>query len=126
MATTAGFAAFLNDKVNKLFKNILNYWGSFLSSPDSCYVLSKDPRHGWFGEDAMEAMPNFAKEFKCNPLAEHYGYTSWDDFFTREFRDHPVPIRPVESPNDDYIVANACESAPFQISAAVKNRTSFG
>ncbi|KAJ7381819.1 hypothetical protein OS493_038868, partial [Desmophyllum pertusum] len=99
MATTAGFAAFLNDKVNRLFKNILNYWGSFLSSPDSCYVLSKDPRHGWFGEDAMKAMPNFAKEFKCNPLAEHYGYTSWDDFFTREFRDHPVPIRPVASPN---------------------------
>ncbi|KAJ7388297.1 hypothetical protein OS493_038666 [Desmophyllum pertusum] len=104
MATTAGFAAFLNDKVNKLFKNILNYWGSFLSSPDSCYVLSKDPRHGWF---------------------EHYGYTSWDDFFTREFRDHPVPIRPVASPNDDYIVANACESAPFQISAAVKKRDFF-
>ncbi|KAJ7388299.1 hypothetical protein OS493_038668 [Desmophyllum pertusum] len=48
-----------------------------------------------------------------------------DDFFTREFRDHPVPIRPVASPNDDYIVANACESAPFQISAAVKKRDFF-
>ena len=122
MATTAGFAAFLNDKVNRLFKNILNYWGSFLSSPDSCYVLTEDPRHGWFGEDAMEAMPNFAKEFKCNPQAEHYGYTSWDDFFTREFR---PGIRPVESPNDDYVVANACESAPFQLSTSVKKRDFF-
>jgi phosphatidylserine decarboxylase len=122
MATTAGFAAFLNDKVNRLFKNILNYWGSFLSSPASCQVLSEDPRHGWFGEDAMEAMPNFAKEFKCNPQAEHYGYTSWDDFFTREFR---PGIRRVESPKDDSIVANACESAPFQISSAVKKRDFF-
>ena len=123
MATTAGFAAFLNDKVNRLFKNILNYWAdSFLSTSASCYVLSKDPRHGWFGEDAMEAMPNFAKEFKCNPQAEYYGYKSWDDFFTREFR---PGVRPVESPNDDSIIANACESAPFQISKAVKKRDYF-
>ena len=122
MATTAGFAAFLNDKVNRLFKNILNYWGTFLSSPESCYVLSDDPRHGWFGEDAMAAMPNFAKEFKCNPNAEYYGFKSWDDFFTREFR---PGIRPVESPDDDSIVANACESAPFKISYGVKSRDYF-
>ncbi|XP_033109829.1 L-tryptophan decarboxylase-like [Anneissia japonica] len=122
MATTAGFAAFLNDKVNRLFKNILNYWGIFLSSPDSCYVLSKDPRNGWFGEDAMLAMPNFEKEFKCNPKAEHYGFKSWDDFFTREYRPR---IRLVESPDDDYIVANACESAPFKIATGVKQRDFF-
>ena len=122
MATTAGFAAFLNDKVNSLFKNILNYWGLFLSSPDSCYVLTTDPRHGWFGEDAMEAMPHFARDFKCNPEAPHYGYKSWDDFFTREFRHG---IRPVESPDDDSIVANACESAPFKIAKAVQERDLF-
>ena len=122
MATTAGFAAFLNDKINRLFKNILNYWGEFLSSPDSCYVLSKDPRHGWFGDDAMEAMPDFAKDFKCDPEAEHYGYKSWDDFFTREFRPGK---RRVESPDDDSIVANACESAPFKISTGVKKRDYF-
>ena len=122
MATTAGFAAFLNDKINRLFKNILNYWGEFLSSPESCYVLNKDPREGWFGEDAMKAMPNFAKEFKCHPEAEHYGFKSWDDFFTREFRQG---IRSVISPEDDSIVANACESAPFKISTAVKQRDYF-
>ena len=122
MITTAGFAAFLNDKVNTLFKNILNYWGKFLSSSASCYVLNEDPHHGWFGEDAMKAMPNFDLEFKCKPREKHHGFTSWDDFFTREFRDG---IRPVESPDDDSIVANACESAPYQISTAVKNRDFF-
>ena len=30
MATTAEFSAFLNDKVNKLFKSILNYWVNFV------------------------------------------------------------------------------------------------
>ena len=123
MATTAGFAAFLNDKVNGLFKNILKYWAdTFLSTSASCYVLSKDPRHGWFGEDAMHKMKHFAKDFKCNPQAEYYGYKSWDDFFTREFR---PGVRPVESPTDDSIVVNACESAPFQISTAVKRRARF-
>ena len=122
MATTAGFAAFLNDKVNKLFKNILNYWAAFLSSPASCYVLSDDARHGWFGEDAMEAMPNFADEFKCDPDAPYYGFKSWDDFFTREFR---PGARPVVSPEDDYVVANACESAPFKIAKNVRNRDFF-
>ena len=122
MATTAGFAAFLNDKINGLFKNILNYWGEFLLSPDSSYVLSEHPRHGWFGHDAMEAMPDFAKEYKCDPEAKHYGFKSWDDFFTREFR---PGIRPVASPDDDSIVANACESAPFQISHGVKQRDYF-
>ena len=122
MATSAGSAAFLNDKVNRLLKNILNYWGEFLSSPKSRYVLNDDPRHGWLGEDAMKAMPNFVKWFQCNPHEEHYGFTSWDDFFTREFR---PGIRPVESPDDDSIVANACESAPYKIARGVQNRDYF-
>ena len=76
MATTAGFAAFLNDKVNTLFKSILNYWGKFLSSSASCYVLTDHPRRGWFGGDAMQAMPNFVQEFQCKPNEKHYGFTS--------------------------------------------------
>ena len=122
MATTAGFAAFLNDKVNRWFKNILNYWGEFLSTPESRYVLIGHPRHGWFGEDVMEAMPNFVEEFKCDPDAPHYGFKSWDDFFTREFR---PGVLPVEFPDDDSIVANACESAPYQIATCVKKRDFF-
>ena len=85
MATTAGFAAFLNDKVNTLFKSILNYWGKFLSSSASCYVLNEDPRHGWFGEDAMQAIPNFDKEFKCKPIEKHHGFTSWMISSTESF-----------------------------------------
>ena len=59
MATTAGFAAFLKDKVITLLKSIPNHWGKFLSSSASYYVLNDDPRHGWFGKDAMQEMPNF-------------------------------------------------------------------
>ena len=81
MGTIGGYAAFLNTNVNLHLKNILNEWGTFLKSSASCYVLSNDPRSGWFGEDAMKKIPNFVEDFKCDPTKPHYGFTSWDDFF---------------------------------------------
>jgi len=122
MGTPGGFAAFLNDKVNAQFKKILNYWATFLGSPDSCYVLNKDPKSGWFGRDAMAAMPNFAKEFVCDPSQPHYGFTSWDNFFTRQFQ---VGQRPVASPGDNAVIVNACESAPYRIARNVKLHDRF-
>lgn len=120
MATTAGFAAFLNDKVNAQFKKILNEWAKFLGSKDSLAVLNRNKTSGWLGADALTKMslaalgPNdpsgFAKIFRCQPDEPHYGFTSWDDFFTRQFRDDK---RPVASPDDDSVITNACESAPF-------------
>lgn len=121
MATTGGYAAFLNDKVNSHFKRILNAWGMFLQSSDSCSVLNSG-ENGWFGTAAMKQMPNFVKDFKCDPNEPHYGFKSWDDFFTREFRHG---IRKVESPDDDSVIANACESAPFKIERNVKRRNRF-
>ena len=87
MVTTAGFAAFLNDKVNTLFKvfSTIGERGKFLSSSASCYVLNEDPHHGWFGEDVMQAMPNFDKEFKCKPKEKHHGFTSWMISSTESF-----------------------------------------
>jgi phosphatidylserine decarboxylase len=122
MGTTSGFAAFLNDKVNAQFKKILNEWSKFLGSADSTYVLSTDPRSGWFGEDARKAMPNFDQEFQSDPTQPHHGFTSWDDFFTREFR---PGARPIVSPDDDAVIVNACESAPYRIATNVQQRDRF-
>lgn len=117
MASKAGWAGFLNDKVNAHFKAILNEWAIFLQSKESTAVLSDDPVSGWFGRDAQKAMPNFAEEFICDPALPHHGFKSWDDFFTREFREG---VRPVASPSDDSIIANACESAPYRIAKNVQ------
>jgi phosphatidylserine decarboxylase len=122
MGTAAGFAAFLNADVNRQLKKVLNAWGRFLSSSDSTYVLSEDPRTGWFGADARKAMPNFDAEFQCEPGRPHHGFGSWDDFFTREFRSG---MRPVASPEDDTVIVNACESAPFKIARHIKGRDRF-
>ncbi len=122
MATSAGSAAFLNNKVNCQLKKILNEWAIFLNSEDSRYVLNSDPHKGWFGLEAQYAMPGFVEEYKCNPELPYYGFKSWDDFFTREFRKGK---RPVECPDDDSVIVNACESAPYRLAKNVKQRDRF-
>ncbi|KAH7919288.1 phosphatidylserine decarboxylase-like protein [Leucogyrophana mollusca] len=121
MGTPAGFAAFTNPKVNAQFRKVFDVWTSFLTSRDSCYVLNSDDC-GWFGPAAKEDMPDFDKTYVCDPDAEYHGFTSWDDFFTRRFRDG---VRPVACPDDDSIVTCACESQVLRIARNVKARDSF-
>jgi len=122
MGTPAGAAAFLNDKVNAQLKKILNQWAVFLRSPDSRTVLNDDPEKGWFGRDALAAMPPFTLDFESDPTLPYHGFASWDDFFTRRFREGR---RPVASPEDDRVIANACESAPYKLAETVRLRDRF-
>jgi len=122
MGTAAGMAAFLNERVNAQLKKVLNAWGRFLSSADSTYVLNEHPQQGWFGADALNAMPNFAREFVCDPAQPHWGFRSWDDFFTRQLR---AGVRPIAQPSDDAVVVNACESAPYRIARHLNYRDTF-
>lgn len=154
MGTEGGFAAFLNDKLNTQFKQVLNHWGTFLKSAESNYVLldSNDPIPGskhartkqyyWLSDQAMvaivemlrqnqsplspeESRKEFIETFVCDPSQPHYGYKSWDDFFTREFREGK---RPIAAQNDDSVIVNACESAPYRIAQGDKEvqlRTKF-
>jgi phosphatidylserine decarboxylase len=122
MGTQAGTTAFLNEKVNRQLKKILNQWAVFLASKDSRYVLNDNPENGWLGRDAKKAMPTFVEDFQSDPNQHYYGFVSWDDFFTRQFRDGR---RPVDSPADDTVIANACESAPYQLVKGVKGNEAF-
>ncbi len=123
MGTEAGFAAFLDEKINAQLRAMLDEWARFLGSKDSVYVLNQDPKKGWFGKDAMEDMKkvnfgaDFDPTFQCDPDAPHHGFTSWDDFFTRQFR---PGVRPIASPDDNKVIVNACEAAPFRIAKNVK------
>ncbi len=122
MGTPAGAVAFLNPKVNQQLKKILQEWEAFLSSPDSRYVLSDNSVTGWFGANALKAMPSFEKDFQCDPNAPYYGFNSWDDFFTRQLR---KGARPVADPKDDTVIANACESAPYNLETNAQLKDKF-
>lgn len=121
MGTDAGFRTFVEPKVNGHFKRMFDVWSAFLSSKESCYVLSTAD-DGWFGAAASAAIPNFAETFVCDPDAHHYGFTSWDDFFTRHFR---PGVRPIEFKENDAIINSACESTVYKIEHNVKERDRF-
>ncbi|EME45730.1 hypothetical protein DOTSEDRAFT_71430 [Dothistroma septosporum NZE10] len=132
MGTPSGYAAFLDPDVNKMLKKVLNEWGKFLCSPKSAEVLGTH-KQGWFGEtgqkDIMEVANapyktshKFEDFFVCDPKAKHYGYKSWDDFFTRQFREE---VRPLASPDDDNVIACACESKVFNVVKGAHLRDKF-
>jgi phosphatidylserine decarboxylase len=137
MGTMAGHEFWLTPAINASFKEILNTWGSFLDSPASQASLK-----AWLSQESVAMIedaancgkegPAFEEIFVCDPTAPYYGYPSWDDFFTRKFRDG---IRPVECPDDapptldcpdpTLVIANACESAPFKLATNVKMQDTF-
>jgi len=112
-------------------KKVLNVWGKFLTSPPSASVLgsSKTDWLGPTGKPSLEKVANrgetsykFEEIFQCDPSSPNHGYTSWDDFFTRLIK---PDIRPVASPEDDNVVANACESKFYKLARDVKAREKF-
>ncbi|KAM0512355.1 hypothetical protein ACHAPE_008921 [Trichoderma viride] len=132
MGTPSGYAAFLDPDVNKALKKVLNEWGKFLETPKSAEALG-DHKQGWFGEtgltDVMQvanaplkSSMKFEQMFVCEPSAKYYGYKSWDDFFTRQVHDD---ARPVASPDDDNVIANACESRVFNVQRNAQLRDRF-
>jgi len=131
MGTPSGFAFFLDPDVNKMLKKVLNAWAEFLASPDSAYVLGDD-KIGWLSEHGIHDLSitanagktsyKFEELFECDPSKEHHGYKSWDHFFTRRFKEGK---RPVASPEDDHVIANACEAKPYKVGRNIAKRDHF-
>jgi phosphatidylserine decarboxylase len=146
MGTPSGYQFFSNHLVNAQFKVILGHWSKHLSSPASREVLvHNDPKSdpqvvAWLNETAKkevvktacEGLPEaerkaceqqrFQDIFKCTPSDPYYGFISWDDYFTRTFKDG---VRPVAGKYDDNIIANACESTPFRYREQVPENAQF-
>ncbi|KAK7461444.1 hypothetical protein VKT23_008622 [Stygiomarasmius scandens] len=134
MATRGGLAAFLDKDVNAKIGAILNKWGEYLEDPnrDSKKYLVNNPkdRNSWLSQSARDIMRKrdpkhreFEDLYECDPQDKHLGFTTWDHFFTRQFKDYKK-VRPVENPEDNYI-SSGCESAPYAIKQLVKMKEKF-
>lgn len=119
MATPAGFAFYRDPRVNAALEEVLGAWCAFLDSPDSLGTMVDAPS-GWMSDAAREAVG--IEQFEYDPSAEHWGFTSWNDFFTRRFRDG---VRPVEAPDDDLVVVSACEATSYGLASDVSARDRF-
>jgi phosphatidylserine decarboxylase len=119
MGTPAGFAAYRDPRINEMLKKILTAWCAFLDSAESLYVLNDSPS-GWKCDEAQQAIG--IEQFQYDPAEEHWGFASWNDFFTRRFKEDQ---RPVASPDDDKVIVSACESKPYRIAIGVQQQDRF-
>ncbi len=119
MGTPAGFAAFRLPAVNASLREILGVWRNFLNSPQSLYVLNESAG-GWKSPAARAALG--MDDFEHDPDHPSWGYSSWNDFFTRRFK---AGRRPVDAPDDGKAIANACESTPYRIGRNVRRSDRF-
>ncbi len=119
MITRAGLAAFLAPKVNAMFRKVLRVWTEYLDSPDSRSVLNTSDT-GWLSPAALKAI--HIDDYIHDPKSPYFGFKSWNDFFTRQFK---PGARPVAEPDNNKIIVSACESAPFAISTKVKEHDTF-
>lgn len=143
MATDLGYTVFSNALVNQQLKKILAHWSKFLVTKKSRYVLiDGDPCENaiaWLSAQARKEMEKvatcalgkgkidygkgrFKDIFVCDPKHKYYGYKSWDDFFTRQFKPN---VRPVSAPCNNNVIVNACESTPLAITKGVKRSDKF-
>jgi phosphatidylserine decarboxylase len=119
MGTPAGFAAFRHPTVNNMLRKIIAAWCEYLTSEASLHVFNDSPR-GWKSE-AAQARVGMA-EFEHDPNDPHWGFRSWNDFFTRRFR---PGARSVAGPDDDKVIVSPCEARPYRIATDVKRQDDF-
>jgi len=118
-ATPSGLEAYRNPTVNAMLGKVLAAWCEHLDSHASLSVLN-DSEAGWMSEHAAATIG--IDQYQHDPEAEYWGFTSWNDFFTRRFREGQ---RPVEAPDDDTVVVSACESTPYALARDVQRTDEF-
>lgn len=133
MGTASGFGTFSNGTFNASMKQVLDSWGLFLLTEPSRRVLAEGDPSGdpesipWLSPPAKAQMVAVALQPFSNPTPQTFeeifhvpdpndsaflGFTSWDQFFTRQFN-------PGQRPVGDADIVNACESAPLQVQTKV-------
>jgi phosphatidylserine decarboxylase len=120
MCMPSGYAVFRDPAFNRHLKRVLDLWCGFLNGPHSRRHLTEQSPDGWFCPEALKKTG--MQQFLCDPAAPYWGFSSWNDFFTRRFK---PGARPVHEPDNPGAIANACEAAPYAIRGDVKRHDKF-
>jgi phosphatidylserine decarboxylase len=119
MGTPAGFAAYRNARINEMFKELLGVWTRFLNSAESRYVLNDSPT-GWMCRQAQNQL--HMEDYIYKPEAPHWGFSSWNDFFTRQVK---KGARPIDGENDNRVVVAPCDSTVYKIGRNAQAQSEF-
>jgi len=127
--TEAGYRAFTNDKVNAMIHKMFDVWARHLVSPASRQYLTTDEATGWLGVNALKVQQDrlgmsFQKAWVCDPDKDpqHWGFTSWDDFFVRRFREG---VRPTIDPDNSKFINCPCEAIVYRYATDIKATDRF-
>lgn len=110
MCMPSGYAVFRHPVFNKQLRRVLTAWSAFLGGPHSRTHLNESSPDGWFSPKADEKIG--LSQFVTHPELPHWGFLSWNDFFTRRFRQGE---RPVDGGDDDKVIVSPCEARPYQL-----------
>ena len=119
MGNPAGFAAYRNEKINAMFKKLLLVWRRFLNSRDSLYVINAG-KNGWKSKRAIEKIK--ISDYKYDKNDKHWGFKSWNDFFSRKLA---KGARPIEAPHNDKVIVSACDSTLHRVTHNIKKYEPF-
>ncbi len=119
MGVPAGFAAYRNDKVNTVFRKILDEYGSFLNSQSSLSVFNDRP-DGWKSKSAIAKLG--MDQYQYDPNDTHWGFKSWNDFFIRKLK---PGMRPIAEPDNNKVIVSAADSGVYKIQGNVKKQDWF-
>jgi len=119
MGTPAGFAAYRDEKINAMFKKLLVVWAQFLDSEASTEVINPSAT-GWQCPHAVAQL--HMDDYQHTPGAPHWGFTSWNQFFTRQLKPGK---RPIQCPDDPSAIASACDSRVYRIARNVQRQAKF-
>jgi len=102
-----------------MFKELLKVWTEFLNSKESCYVLNDSPT-GWMSKEAKNQL--HMDDYIYKPDALYWGFSSWNDFFTREVK---KDARPIDNKNDNKVIVAPCDSTVYKIGRNVQAQSEF-
>ncbi|MEU7136573.1 phosphatidylserine decarboxylase family protein [Streptomyces sp. NPDC046261] len=119
--TPAGMVAFRLPQFNDGLRAVLQKWCTYLNSPESAHVLNTR-EGGWFSQSAIEM--NKLYEYECwdHRDREHWGFSSFNDFFHRPIKDE---YRPLAGNGDPGVIVAPNDGTVYNIRRNAARQTDF-
>jgi phosphatidylserine decarboxylase len=112
---------FADGEVTECLRRIFDDYAAMLKAEESALHLNEQ-ENGWLSPEAQKWIDY--DEFLCDRTRPHYGFGSWNAWFTRAFKEGRRPVDP-----DPDVIANNCESYPLTSTVTpvfgVRERDSF-
>ena len=110
ITTEAGRQLFRYTDFNRSMRLVMEAYYQFLDSKASTANMTDRHENAWFCAEARETIG--LEEYEHDPRQPHYGFHSWNEFFTRKFRSGS---RPIAGERDETILVAPCEAKVHRI-----------